>query len=264
MEKALTLTKKAGFSHVSMGFGSSKLFHSGKWESEILRIKDIIDELGLKCLQTHLPYYDLLLSSETTDNEMETAIKRCIKASGMLGANYCVHHPRSAISNDFSRIKSLHNNIEFIKQYIPVAQEANVIVALENMPIFMTELRWRFYPWNADDLCELIDNLNSANIGACWDFGHGHTARVGQKTSLETLGSRLVCTHIHDNFGDDDQHLIPTFGEIEWDKTMPILKDIGYSGPLTLEVNYSDNIMLKSFIDLAKASIDHLESMIDG
>ena len=95
-------------------------------------------------------------------------------------------------------------------------------------------------------------------------FGHGHTARVGQKNSLETLGSRLVCTHIHDNFGDDDQHLIPTFGEIEWDKTMPILKDIGYSGPLTLEVNYSDNIMLKSFIDLAKASIDHLESMIDG
>lgn len=262
MKNALILAKKSGFSHVSMGFGSSKVFHEENWESEILYIRNLLDELELECIQTHLPYYDLLLSSEIEDKDMEIAIKRCIKATGMLGADFCVHHPRSSVNYGFGRVKSLQDNVKSITQYIPVAEESNVIIALENLPFYMPDLRWKFYPWNADDLCELIDSLNSPNIGACWDFGHGHMARVDQKISLETLGSRLVCTHIHDNSGGGDEHLIPMFGNIDWEKAMQTLKTIGYEGPLTLEVNYLDNSTLESFFALSKTSIDYIESMI--
>ncbi|MBO5369797.1 MAG: sugar phosphate isomerase/epimerase [Clostridia bacterium] len=60
---------------------------------------------------------------------------------------------------------------------------------------------------------ELCDSFESENIGICWDFGHAHLASVDQLRGLQTVGKRLVCTHIHDNFGNGDDHLISVRGQ---------------------------------------------------
>ena len=74
LEHALQSASKAGFEHISMGFGSSKLFHEDNFETELERIKQLLNKNGLKCIQTHLPYYHLLISAEELDDTMETAI----------------------------------------------------------------------------------------------------------------------------------------------------------------------------------------------
>ena len=163
-ENSLIAAQKAGFRHVSMGFGSSKVFHADGWEAEIARIKARLDALGLLCVQTHMPYYDLRISSEIKDAAMEKALLRSIKATALLGARFCACHPRSAFDHDFSVRLALKDNTEAIRTLLPTAEENGVIIALENLPIFPWNTKWRFYPWNAEDLCTLADNLDSRQI----------------------------------------------------------------------------------------------------
>ncbi len=264
MEKMFSYAKEAGFSYISLGFGSSKLFHSDDWKEEILKIKKKLDEFGLSCIQTHLPYYNLLISAEEKDEAMEEAIKHCIKATGMLGAKYTAFHPRSSVNYDCSAIRSFKENKKDIESYIPVAKESGVIIALENLPIFPGIPKHRFYSWHYDDLCFLADSLNSENIGICWDFGHAHLTGINHETALEVVGKRLVCTHIHNNFEDSDRHLLPDAGNIEWEKLMDVLKKTDYRGPLTLEVDYKESKSLKSFVCHSYSCITQLEELMEG
>ncbi len=70
-----------------------------------------------------------------------------------------------------------------------------------------------------------------------------------QADAIKYVGKRIVCTHIHDNFKDEDYHLPPTNGRTDWESVMKAFSAIDYTGPLTLETHckYNDTEMLKSF-----------------
>ena len=71
-----------------------------------------------------------------------------------------------------------------------------------------------------------------------------------QEEAIRLLGERIKCTHIHNNFGENDPHLPPDAGNIEWAKVMKAFKDIGYEGPLTLETHClypQDDQLLRDF-----------------
>jgi sugar phosphate isomerase/epimerase len=57
-----------------------------------------------------------------------------------------------------------------------------------------------------------------------------------ENTSFETMRSRVVTTHIHDNHGDKDQHLAPYNGTIDWDKALSALADVEEPLPIVLEL----------------------------
>lgn len=50
------------------------------------------------------------------------------------------------------------------------------------------------------------------------------------------MRKHLKMVHINDNFAEDDVHLAPFLGRIDWQQTMKALKEIGYSGSMNLEV----------------------------
>ncbi len=262
MEEALRFAKDAGFRYVALGFGSSRVFHEDGWEGEIYRIKSLLDEYELGCVQTHLPYYNLKIDSSVVDPLFEEAIKRCIKATSMLGAKYAAMHPRSAFDRDFSSKLAREDNYKAVLDYIPVAKEAGVIIALENLPIFPWDTNWRFYSWDYEELISLADSFNSENVKICWDFGHAHLTGIDQKRALSLIGDRLVCTHIHDNFENDDHHLIPGIGTIKWEEFMPTLNEIRYKGPLTLEIEYKNIHGMESYIKHSYFALAKLEEFI--
>lgn len=73
----------------------------------------------------------------------------------------------------------------------------------------------------------------------CWDTGHGHRQSVSQTAGIGTLGSRLKATHIQDNDGVSDQHILPYQGTINWNEVVRALKSIGYEGDFTYETHNS-------------------------
>ena len=179
-----------------------------------------------------------------------------------MGAKCAAMHLRSAFDRDFSTALAREDNRKAIENYLPTALDSGVVIALENLPIFPWDTSWRFYSWDYEELISLCDSFESENVKICWDFGHASLTGTDQRRALSLVGERLACTHIHDNFGNDDHHLIPGTGIIKWNDIMPVLGDIKYGGPLTLEIDYKDGISLEAYIKLAYLRLSELEEMI--
>ena len=72
-------------------------------------------------------------------------------------------------------------------------------------------------------------------VGRRHDVGHAHVTG-GAPDAIDTLGGYIVTTHIHDNRGKTDDHLVPFDGTIDWTATLTALQKVGYTGPLMFEV----------------------------
>jgi hypothetical protein len=46
----------------------------------------------------------------------------------------------------------------------------------------------------------------------------------------------ILTTHVHDNRGRTDDHLVPFDGTVDWPATFMALFKVGYTGPLVLEL----------------------------
>lgn len=261
LEYALKNAAAAGFHYVSVGFGSSKCFHQSNWEKEILRVSKLLSKYQLECVQTHLPYYDLRISAEIPDADLDRAMLRCLKATADLGAFWTAYHPRSAVSDNFSPRRSMEYAIQALEPMVEEAERVHAGLALENLPIFPGLVTMRFFSSDYEDLCALHDHFASENVGICWDFGHANLMGNDQKKALQTVGKRLKITHVHSNDGRDDQHYLPTQGNVDWKELIPTLKTSGASEALTLEINYTANPTLQSFFAHGLSCLEWMETL---
>ena len=72
-------------------------------------------------------------------------------------------------------------------------------------------------------------------IGVCLDFGHA--CLVGNLIDeIESASEHLIATHLHDNLGSADEHLVPGDGRINWPTAMLTMQKIGCEDTLMLEV----------------------------
>ena len=249
IEYALRCAMDAGFEYVSLGFGSSKLFHSSDWEKGVIEISDLLEKYGLQCIQTHLPYYDLRISAEVLDEDMDLAMQRCIRAGSMLGAKWNAYHPRTALRDGFSLAPEVSFDYakEAISPLLDVAKRCDTVLAVENLPVFTGLRGMKFYSWDYHHLLWLCDHFGDECFGVCWDFGHAHYTMIDQREAFSALGERIVATHVHNNEGFTDSHMLPSQGTMDWKKAMGALGGVGYDNALTLEINYRPTATLTSY-----------------
>lgn len=255
------LASDAGFDGIAVNFHDMTDRSDKAWEEAPERILSILKTNNLKPVQSHLPYYDLRISAEELDEEMEKAMLKSIETSGKIGCPWCVYHPRSAVNNGFSSKKALEINQKVISGYIECADKYSTGIALENLPIFRFYPIMSFYTSDWSDLLELTMSFNTESAGICWDVGHANLLHLNQAEAIEAFGNKLKCTHIHNNFSDNDDHLPPDQGNVDWKKVIGAMKKIGYKGPLTLETHcrYHDEALLASF---AKHNLECLKFII--
>jgi sugar phosphate isomerase/epimerase len=85
-------------------------------------------------------------------------------------------------------------------------------------------------------LIDLLEgDLDLGNAGICLDFGHAHML-AGAPEAAEELSGHVITTHVHDNDGTEDIHLVPFAGTIDWTATLTAMGKVGYAGPLVFEV----------------------------
>jgi len=84
-----------------------------------------------------------------------------------------------------------------------------------------------------------------------------------QAEAIRYMGSRIKCTHLHNNFGRSDDHATPDQGNVPWARVMPALKKANPECLLTLETHcrYSEPELLVSFARHNLACLDYLERM---
>ena len=81
----------------------------------------------------------------------------------------------------------------------------------------------------------LEEDLEGIDAGICLDFGHAHIDGDVVE-AIETVSGHLIATHVHDNRGRTDDHLVPFEGTIDWPFALQAVQKIGYDGPLLFEI----------------------------
>jgi len=114
-----------------------------------------------------------------------------------------------------------------VEEIFEKASVAQVRVALEVIPNKLS---------SAAALVHLIEEeLDGLDVGICLDYGHANL--MGDLAeAIETVSGHLWTTHVHDNGGKRDEHLVPYAGNIDWEAAMMETQKIGYDGTLMFEV----------------------------
>lgn len=78
-------------------------------------------------------------------------------------------------------------------------------------------------------------DFEGTRAGICMDFGHAHL--MGDVAdAIELAAEHLITTHVHDNRGREDDHLVPYRGTIDWPAALVTMQKIGYDGTYLMEL----------------------------
>lgn len=114
-----------------------------------------------------------------------------------------------------------------VEELHALATRHGVRLALEVMPNRLS---------TAEALIDLIDNdLELPDVGLCLDYGHAFLMGDVADT-IELAAGHLVTSHIHDNDGKSDSHLVPFDGRIDWSTAVMTTQKVGYEGVWIMEL----------------------------
>jgi hexulose-6-phosphate isomerase len=125
-----------------------------------------------------------------------------------------------------------------IRQLIPLAEEAKVIIGIEEV--------WNKFLLSPLEFARYVDEFNSPWIRAYFDIGNVAIQAYPQDW-IRTLGKRIVKVHVKDfSFKKRLAEFTPLLeGEIDWRAVHAALADIGYQGTATVELSGGDAAYLK-------------------
>jgi sugar phosphate isomerase/epimerase len=114
-----------------------------------------------------------------------------------------------------------------VEEIVKAAEPLGVRVAVEVIPNEISR---------AGSLVHFVEeDLDGLGVGICLDFGHAHIDGDVIE-AVETVSEHVIATHLHDNRGRSDDHLMPMDGTIDWAGALTAVQKIGYEGPLMFEV----------------------------
>lgn len=213
-----------------------------KWEDWANAIREEAERLGIVFVQTHVPFYNFCDPVTGINEDTEDIVRKAITCTRILGAPWTVSHPGTDFSSSLVEA-SFKKNKEYFSRHLELAGKEGVGICIENMADFPGQGFKRSYCAVVEELACLTDALKEAyqNVGICWDFGHANLVYQDQVPCLKYLGNRIRVTHVHDNFGQNDEHRVPYLGNVNWEAIMPVLREINYQGDFSFEVKRMAN-----------------------
>ena len=99
----------------------------------------------------------------------------------------------------------LDNSLDTWSKVMDSASKTGMRVAVENV-----------FDEDPEALSMLIEKMNSPDFGLCFDTGHFNIfSTVPMEHWFESLGKRIVEVHLHDNWGERDDHGHVRFAEVD-------------------------------------------------
>ncbi|WP_026893993.1 sugar phosphate isomerase/epimerase family protein [Clostridiisalibacter paucivorans] len=218
LPERLDIIKRAGFDSTIIWWEDETFPKTIKKEYMPYMVRD----MGLNLENIHVPYSKSNLLWSEVAYKRENILKKyfswvedCAKYNIPM---MVMHINEEEYVPEFNKY-----GLDSIKRISQMANEAGIKIALENTKGVST-------------LYRLLEEIPLSNLGICYDSSHDNIYSKKPIDILDRLGNRLFCTHLSDNDGYKDMHLLPGYGEINWDNISKKLKEINYKGNLTLEV----------------------------
>jgi sugar phosphate isomerase/epimerase len=141
--------------------------------------------------------------------------------------------------------------VHSLEELSPVAERNGVRLAIEVIP---NELS------TPSALVDLIESdIDARALGICMDVGHARL--MGDVLeAIETCSGHVITTHLHDNRGKTDDHLVPGKGVIDWDGTTLAFQKVGYDGVWMFELAIAAE--RRPVLEQAAKARERLESLL--
>lgn len=171
-------------------------------------------------------------------------VKRAIDVAETVPFRYLVQHLGTGRQEaDPRRYDAAFSSLEHLSLF---AKQRGVTIAVENTP---NELG------SPASLVQFVKETR-LDLKFCFDIGHAHLD-AGVAEGFELMRGRIATTHIHDNHGEKDEHLLPYSGTIDWDAALTGFASAPEPLPLVLELK--DQPGGGPAFDQIRATFDKLE-----
>ena len=166
----------------------------------------------------HGPFLDLSPGAmdpavlDLTRNRLHHALE----LAAVCGAEHIVlHHGWEEWRHGFNREEWRENSLATWRETARRARDLGVRVVLENV-----------FEARPQDLEPMLSALAGDGVGFCFDIGHANVfGRADILEWLEVLSPHLQALHLHDNHGDQDDHLPIGYGTIDFQSFFKWLAD---------------------------------------
>jgi sugar phosphate isomerase/epimerase len=176
-------------------------------------------------------------------------VKRAIDVAETVPFRYLIQHLGTGRQEvDPRRYDAAFSSLEHLSLF---AKQRGVTIAVENTP---NELG------APASLVQFVKETR-LDLRFCFDIGHAHLD-AGVAEGFELMRSRVATTHIHDNHGEKDEHLLPYSGTIDWDAALTAFASAPEPLPLVLELK--DQPGGAPTFDQIRATFDKLEEHLVG
>lgn len=236
-------------------------------ESRASEVRGIMSEAGVKI--SGLGYYPNPLAPHREESELAIGhIRKVIAASATLG----IGHMNTFVGRDWT--KSAEDNwprfLEVWKPLIKFADDHGVKVGIENCPMLFSKDEWpggKNLATTPAIWRRMFDEIPSANFGLNYDPSHMVWQHMDYLKPIKEFASRLHHVHAKDVRLDpqrlDDVGILahplqyhvpklPGLGEVNWGKFCSVLGEVGYQGPVCVEV---EDRAYEHSLDARKASL---------
>lgn len=227
----LKCIRDAGFDSVFTGF----------WDDEKTAVfKDTSARLGLRYESIHAPFGGINCMWDEGEKGDEYVRRLCAVADTCARFDigyftlHCMNVPEFNVDVT-APLKWSQLGLDRFARVVEYAGERGVKACFENVEFPQFELKG------------LLENLCArgyTSLGWTWDVGHEHCYSAPDFDLTAHFGEMLTGTHVHDNFGqsdphvvtwNDDSHILPFDGTIDFRRVGRELKKCGYAGTITLE-----------------------------
>jgi len=242
----------------SLGFDATFTLYTAYTADRKLALShaELFAKYGLAWETIHAPYgcpNDFWKEGEVGEEAIQEQID-CVDLCASIGVPISIVHLSSGMTppptTDVGRAR--------IERLINHATKKGVTLAFENQRKLFN-LAWVFDFYG-----------NESSVGFCWDTGH-EACFTARTQYMPFFGKHLCCTHIHDNYGvfNQDCHMLPFDGSIDFDRVARQIRESGFSGSLMLECieTNSDRYVgfsPEEYLNRAADAVKKLRTMVDG
>lgn len=212
--------------------------------------RDVFEEvLGEGKVEIHTMIYcrNFLSEDEEEARHHQEALMERIRFAGAVGIDKIVCSTgvtRDAFSGmGFAPEKSLDACVELAKRFLEEAGKNNVRLCWENCPM-MGNIATSPDMWQA-----LFDRLDSDRIGLCYDPSHLVWQMIDPYENIFRFRNKIFHVHAKDTTIDREKlnrygtlqntkwwrHRLPGLGELDWNRIVDGLYQIGYDGSICIE-----------------------------
>lgn len=214
-------------------------------------VRRLVDQTGIAI--SALGYYPNALSPDLEDaRKSADHIRKVIEAAATLGLG----RANTFIGRDWT--KSVEGNwprfLETWKPIIKLAEDVGVKVGIEHCPMLFTKDEWpggKNLAYSPAIWRRMFAEIGSPNLGLNYDPSHMIWQHMDYLVPLREFKDRLF--HVHAKDVRLDQHKLndvgilahpseyhtpklPGLGDVNWGRFFSTLTDVGYRGPVCVEV----------------------------